>query len=218
MGTGSPLQRRHGSAKAPTRSRGLAAFRGAFWSGRAGPAGQERPQKRETPRQPLRPLRASTPRFWSSRLAGYVVGLGPEVVSKALWKELSAYRRRASIQGSSTLFREASPRCLPDSVCRNPGARSQSGIRAGSREGLRQAEAGLWQPRPVYSGVCGKNFAFAARAVLARSRQGTQRQNCAPNIVSASGSVAHGIPTRWQMPGIVRCQRVVGTPLNVRPS
>jgi len=35
-------------------------------------------------------------------LAGYVVGLGPEVVSKALWKELSAYRRGVPIQGSST--------------------------------------------------------------------------------------------------------------------
>src|SRR4051812_27270912 len=63
-----------------------------------------RPQKRETPRQPARQLRASTLRFWRSRLAGYVSGLGPEVVSKALWKEPSAYRRQVPIQGSSTPF------------------------------------------------------------------------------------------------------------------
>ena len=75
MRTGSPWERRHGSAKAPTNTRGLATFRGGF-PGRAGldHTAIGRVQKREMPRQPDRPLRASTLRFWSSRLAGYVSG------------------------------------------------------------------------------------------------------------------------------------------------
>src|SRR5215216_4902257 len=103
MRTGSPWERRHGSAKAPTNTRGLATFRGTL----------SRPSRARPHRHGAGSETRNAPAAGSAAqgvnssllelpLGGLCVGLGPEVVSKALWKELSAYLGTSPIQGSPT--------------------------------------------------------------------------------------------------------------------
>src|SRR5918999_1474232 len=73
-------------------------------------------------------------------------------------------------KGLRPLSSEALPLCLQVSVCRNPEARSQSGIRARSSEGLRQTEGGLRQAKQAFRAVYGKNFEVAASHVFGAAR------------------------------------------------
>jgi hypothetical protein len=180
MGTGSPLQRRHGSAKAPTRTRGLATFRGRFLAepeldhfAKGDLRNAKRPGSR-TGRSGRQHFASGVP-AWRAMWSGWARKSSRKRSGKSLQR--IAVRRR--FKGLRPVPIEASPLCLQVSVCRKPAGRLQSEMRPQTSARLRQAKGRLWQARSGLFGVCGKNFPFAARGKSARLGGGiARRRSC----------------------------------------
>jgi hypothetical protein len=176
MGTGSSFARRHGSAKAPTNI-GALPRKGAL-PGRAEldhlAMGELRNAKRPGSR-----LGSSGRQHFASGCPAWRAmwsGLGPEVVSKALWKELSAYRRGVPIQGSSTRpnrgFASMSTSLRLPQTCgplaeRNPAPNQRTF--AASRRPFVASQIGPFRGLRQEFPICGKGqVGTAGRAGIAR--------------------------------------------------